>query len=135
MSQQQEDGMPVHQSGGSGEAHTAGPWDTELAEVYAVRDSQGGRIAILTHLTGPHGCLGRRSGAEVAANCRLIAAAPDLLAEHQEWARMLGEAFTLALQEDYSKVDELARLMRLSFSSGEPRLHSAAIAKATGARS
>ena len=44
-----------------------------------MRDSEGGRIAIATNLRGRHGMGGRRDGSEVAANVRLIAAAPDML--------------------------------------------------------
>jgi len=56
--------------------HTPGPWIPDLGEVYRVRSQQdGGQIAIMMNLKGA----GLRAGDEVAANARLIAAAPDLL--------------------------------------------------------
>ncbi len=61
-------------------AHTPGPWIADLGEAYRVRAQQdGGQVAIMMSLKGQHGLAGRRSGDEVAANARLIAAAPDLL--------------------------------------------------------
>lgn len=59
---------------------TPGPWCVEFDEVYAVRSQQdGGRVAMMTNLKGQFGMQGRRSSDEVAANTRLMAAAPDLL--------------------------------------------------------
>ena len=59
--------------------HTAGPWAAEFGEAYKVRAQQdGGLVAILFHLKGQFGMSGRRDGDEVAANARLIAAAPEL---------------------------------------------------------
>lgn len=60
-------------------AHTPRPWAADLGETYAVTAPDKGRVAICTHLKGAHGLGGRRTGDEVAANARLIAAAPDLL--------------------------------------------------------
>lgn len=61
--------------------HTQGPWVADLGEAYRVRAQRdGGQVAIMMNLKGPHGMGGRRDGDEVAANARLIAAAPDLLA-------------------------------------------------------
>ena len=85
--------------------HTPGPWSAEFAEAYTVRDSAGGRIAIATTLRGPHGMGGRRDAAEVAANVRLIAAAPDLLEALQRLMPLLiqhagsksGSAFAQAI--------------------------------------
>lgn len=60
-------------------AHTPGPWAYRLTETYAVLGPDGGRVAICTNLKGQHGLGGRRESNEVAANARLIAAAPELL--------------------------------------------------------
>jgi hypothetical protein len=60
-------------------AYTPGTWFAALGEVYEVRDSEGGRICILTHFRGPHGLGGRRADGESADNAKLIAAAPELL--------------------------------------------------------
>ncbi len=65
-------------------------------------------------------------------NARLIAAAPDLLAEHQAWARAFGAALLLAMQGDYSEVDRLGRGL-VTFQDGKPVLRSEAIARATPA--
>jgi hypothetical protein len=60
--------------------HTPGPWVPEFGESYRVRAKQdGGQVAIMMNLKGQHGLIGRRTGDEVAANARLIAAAPELL--------------------------------------------------------
>lgn len=60
-------------------AHTPGPWAAHFEEAYFVTGPDLGRVAMMMNLKGAHGLAGRRSGAESAANCRLIAAAPDLL--------------------------------------------------------
>jgi len=60
--------------------HTPGPWKAHFEEAYFVTGPDLGRVAMMMNLKGAHGLGGRRSGAESAANCRLIAAAPDLLA-------------------------------------------------------
>lgn len=65
--------------------HTPGPWTPEFGEAYRVRAQQdGGQVAIMKNLKGRHGFAGRRNGDEVAANARLMAAAPELLEALQE---------------------------------------------------
>jgi hypothetical protein len=59
--------------------HTPGPWKAHFEEAYFVAGPDLGRVAMMMNLKGAHGLGGRRSGDESAANCRLIAAAPDLL--------------------------------------------------------
>lgn len=59
--------------------HTPGPWKPHFEEAYYVTGPDLGRVAMMMNLKGAHGLGGRRSGDESAANCRLIAAAPDLL--------------------------------------------------------
>jgi len=59
--------------------HTPGPWAAHFEEAYYVTGPDLGRVAMMMNLKGAHGMGGRRSGDESAANCRLIAAAPDLL--------------------------------------------------------
>lgn len=58
---------------------TPGPWKAHFEEAYFVTGPDLGRVAMMMNLKGAHGLGGRRSGGESAANCRLIAAAPDLL--------------------------------------------------------
>lgn len=65
--------------------HTPGPWVAKLEEAYYVTGPDLGRVAMMTHLKGPHGLSGRRSGEESAANARLISAAPDLLEALEKW--------------------------------------------------
>lgn len=60
--------------------HTPGPWRPHFEEAYFVTGPDLGCVAMMMNLKGAHGLGGRRSGDESAANCRLIAAAPDLLA-------------------------------------------------------
>lgn len=60
--------------------HTPGPWRPHFEEAYFVTGPDLGRVAMMMkNLKGAHGLGGRRSGDESAANCRLIAAAPDML--------------------------------------------------------
>ena len=61
-------------------AYTPGPWVAHFEEAYYATGPDLGRVAMMMNLKGAHGMGGRRSGAEAAANCRLVAAAPDLLA-------------------------------------------------------
>lgn len=63
-----------------GAKHTPGPWAAHFEEAYFVTGPDLGRVAMMMNLKGAHGLGGRRSGDESAANCRLIAAAPELLA-------------------------------------------------------
>lgn len=65
---------------------TPGRWYADIGECAnvrcdstSVRHEDGGLIAQCMHLRGAYGCAGCRSADEVAANARLIAAAPDLL--------------------------------------------------------
>ena len=59
--------------------HTPGPWEAHFEEAYFVTGPDRGRVAMMMNLKGAHGLGGRRTGDESAANCRLIAAAPELL--------------------------------------------------------
>jgi hypothetical protein len=61
-------------------AHTPGPWKAHFEEAYYVTGPDLGRVAMMMNLKGPFGMRGRRSSDESAANCRLIAAAPEMLA-------------------------------------------------------
>lgn len=58
--------------------HTSGPWIVDHEEAVYVRAPSGGTICIMGWLEGRH-TGPRRSPEEIAANARLIAAAPDLL--------------------------------------------------------
>ncbi len=70
--------------------HTPGPWSAYLEEAYFVTCPDLGRVAMMMNLKGAHGMGGRRSGEESAANCRLIAAAPELLEALQKLADEYG---------------------------------------------
>lgn len=103
----------------SEQKHTQGPW--HVFSVYAqheVRTPTDTLVAVVNSRD----------------DARLIATATDLLDEHQQWAAMFGEALILALQGDYSKVDELAKCLPMHFTNGSAALKSAAIAKASGAQ-
>jgi len=101
--------------------HTPGPWTPEFGEAYRVRAQQdGGQVAIMTNLKGRDGLAGRRNGDEVAANARLIAAAPELLAALQEVTMVLDALLNVRGNEpDQDSISGRAR---------------AAIAKATGGK-
>ena len=81
--------------------HTRGQWQASLDETYAVREADGGLVAICTNLRGLHGMGGRRGGDEVAANARLIAAAPELLEAliDASLALRIGHRTTYALEK------------------------------------
>ena len=66
-----------------------------------------------------------------AEDARLIAACPDLLAEHEEWAKLFGNFVVRALQGDTREMVEFAREAKIDYIDGEPVLHSEAIKKAT----
>jgi hypothetical protein len=81
-------------------AHTRGPWFVDHDEAVTVRDvPENGRICGLSWLRAPFGLNGRKTNDEVAANARLIAAAPDMLAALKEtlpqaegcWANHYGD--------------------------------------------
>ena len=59
--------------------HTPGPWVADFGEAFHIREADKGRIASLVFAKGHFGFKGRRDANEVAANARLISAAPDLL--------------------------------------------------------
>lgn len=116
-------------------AHTPGPWLTEFSEAYVVRAQQdGGRVAIIANLRGPHGMGGRRSSAEVAANTRLISAAPDLLEALQELIECPFDIDAATVPEAGidAAPDQVVGTMSVSLS--RRRKARAAIAKATGAQ-
>jgi hypothetical protein len=110
------------------ETFTPGPWTVGDDDRNSQVVIEGPEFSICAcH----HHCVGSIE-VEMRANAHLIAAAPDLLGEHRAWAQMFGEALVLAMQGDYSKVDELANVARLHFPDGSPELVSEAIAKAEG---
>ena len=59
--------------------HTPGSWRADFGEAFHIRPNDGCTLAQVTFLKGRGGLSGRRDAEEVAANARLIAAAPDLL--------------------------------------------------------
>lgn len=79
----------------SASKHTPGPWTAHFEETYFVTGIDGGRVAITTHSKGPYGIGGRRGAEETAANCRLMAAAPDLLEAVKYAAAVFAEYVTL----------------------------------------
>lgn len=50
-----------------------------------------------------------------------------LLEEHKNWASIFGVALVLALQQDYSEIDRIAKTFKIDFSKGNPKLFSWAI--------
>jgi hypothetical protein len=102
--------------------HTPGPWEAHFEEAYFVTGPDLGRVAMMMNIKGARGLGGRRSGDESAANARLIAAAPDLLAALE------------GLEKEFRRIYPI-------YYSSEPWCHEtnaplkvarAAIAKATG---
>jgi hypothetical protein len=61
-----------------------------------------------------------------------LSAAPDLLEEHKQWAKILGHIFVMGLQKDYEALEIYAKNIKIEFVDGEPSLKSEAIAKAEG---
>lgn len=110
--------------------HTPGPWSCSYEPQpngCPIVGARGLMVAMLAHTVNMP-----QQREEAIANARLIAAAPELAEEHQRWAAWFGEALVLALQGDYSKVDELAKSMKFTFDTGTAVLRSDVIAKATG---
>jgi len=75
--------------------HTPGPWKAHFEEAYYVTGPDLGRVAMMMNLKGAYGLGGRRSGNESAANCRLIAAAPELLEALKEITADYADRFDL----------------------------------------
>ena len=104
--------------------HAKGPWSVEKYEMhphYEIYARGMQRVAFCEdHLSESEG------------NARLISAAPDLLEEHERWAKVFGEILVLALQEDFNLVKWIANNMKIDYENGSPVLHSSAIQKAKG---
>lgn len=105
---------------------THGPWRVEHSrdgyEVWGPCGKTGSmRIAVTGHAkTFDKG------------NTILIAASPALLEEHEAWSRDFGTALLLALQGDYSAIDELAHSLIIDQDGEGPHLRSAALKYAKG---
>jgi hypothetical protein len=110
------------------EPHTPGPWEVGETDGLWITGPDREEPVICDLVPRDADCYTE----EDEANARLIAAAPDLLEEHTEWAAILGAALLLTLQGDYSEVDRLARDMRIHFPDGAPALVSSVIARAEG---
>ncbi len=109
-------------------AHTPEPWEVDRTRDYVRHDCvrHNGLVVCMFH--------GKPSD-QNADNQDLIAAAPELLAEHREWARLLGRFIVEALQGSYDGIDELVKSIGpsiLEYHNGEPCFGSTAIAKAEG---
>lgn len=115
--------------------HTPGPWKAHFEEAYFVTGPDLGRVAMMMNLKGAHGLGGRRSGAESAANCRLIAAAPDMLEALLD-ARQCIHLDRVALADAHTGPDWLDEDGALAVGDYDAVLAriEAAIAKATGER-
>lgn len=73
------------------------------------------------------------SAEEIIANAVLIASAPDLYAEHDDWAAQFGKAVIAFLQGDDSVFADLAHNMPIEFDTdGSPRLRSTVLRRARG---
>jgi hypothetical protein len=101
--------------------HTPGPWTIEYSELHqCFVVSPVDSAYVISGMVG------------IAANARLIAAAPDLKAEHEEWGRRFASALLAALQDDLTEIKDLARTLDIRASTVGPYIHSPAIAKAEG---
>ena len=64
------------------------------------------------------------------SNAKLITAAPDLLAEHKDWSKLLGHIIMEALQGNYDCLTEVKTELPITYINGIPHIESAAIQKA-----
>jgi hypothetical protein len=110
--------------------HTPGPWEfdrnnhgRDLRDGYGILDSFG--CALGVHVTDAGDLDRRRKAAEVEANCRLIAAAPDLLN---------GCKATLGLIQLWAGRNDAIGVLAQAALDDNHRVHEAvdAIIKATG---
>ena len=101
--------------------HTPGPWIIKENEKHETPSIYAGWRHIAR--------LKDQSNGELYGNAHLIAAAPNLLEEHKQWAKILGHIFVMALQGDYEALQTYAKVMKIEFRDGEPSLKSEAIAK------
>lgn len=96
-----------------------------------VQSAKGHTIAMVTDDGG--GYTVQAADKEMERRAHLIAAAPELANEHQQWAEEFGQALMAVMQEDYGPITELAMRMPFDFhDGGSPTLRSAALAKARG---
>lgn len=109
-------------------AHTPGPWRANFEEAYFVTGPDLGRVAMMMNLKGAHGLGGRRSGDESAANCRLIAAAPELLEALQWYEAKAVQMGRAAIDQDSKLLLELMKEIAVEYGA-QART---AIAKAKG---
>ena len=108
--------------------YTQGKWEVSrrIDEGYRVHTVSGGRADAIADLDE------WQTKEETEANANLIAAAPGLLEEHKQWAKILGHIIVRALQGDYEALDTYAKCIPIEFVNGEPWAKSEAIAKAEG---
>lgn len=59
-------------------------------------------------------------------------AVKELVEEHRTWAQEFGAALVMALQGDYSRVDDLAHDLIIDFPDGVPSIRSRAIKEVEG---
>ena len=85
--------------------HTPGPWVADLGETYSIR-AKDGRVAHCQHVH----LTGRRDTKTVAANARLISAAPELL-----------EALKL-VEEHYGEDSDVFCIVRGAIAKAEGRV-------------
>ena len=102
--------------------HTPGPW---ARMEYPQNDMVLGADGLLVANCGNDLLVN-----QVCPNARLIAAAPELLHEHKQWASVFGSALADALQGNYRRIDDLAHGVGIRMVNGEPTMASAAITKA-----
>lgn len=104
-------------------AHTPGRWAAEFPDEISVRSEDGTRIAILGNLRGRMGMQGRIPTSEVEANARMVAAAPDLLAELRHAHTIIRNALKIMTTEQQWKWGELNEIASDIPGEGVTRTH------------
>jgi len=87
-----------------GEQHTPGPWAARFEEATRIRDGGGATVCTVSQLSRST----RREWKEVAANARLIAAAPSMLNALKDIAGWR-DLDMLTAKEKLDAVEEIAR--------------------------
>ena len=114
--------------------HTPGPWYiSEVENGYAfISANEHVRLARVVWQIEDDEVCGECSPS-CEANAHLIAAAPELLEEHKEWASLIGRVYLMIRQgRSEEAADLIVEAEVIDYQSGEPVAVSDAITKAEG---
>ena len=105
--------------------HTPGPWLFTGIKGVLYIVSEYNPYAFIARVMFTPGL-----GKQCYKNGQLMAAAPDLLDEHKDWSKLLGNIVIEALQGNYDCLKEVMTELPIIYIDGSPRIESNPIKKA-----